>query len=419
MTEQKRSFGRRVNAWLDEAHGETFRDGKWRFWFPALIGFSILNAALTAVVFGTGGHLEQFMFGILLGVGALLAWLGVGALHYSDSHDPRLARGVSALDSVTLIFVIAHFCFLLFIYGRVSMLKSEETKYEASVTVYNEKAEKISSDNVRIAEAAQATAAINEKTEKLRNDTAYQMRKAVQAGRASGVRVAPLSAAAALSPSLSTAPIEMEKPKKPTRSSTGFLTTWDLWVRLANFGEILLAVITLIFIRNRSAKTNTVRPPAPGSDTRPREPETKQTADFPKEIDADVIQDDRTGRRMDRTRKSDSGRLSLISGDPAARTNALKVLRERLKQIAFYHPGLWFKADLIRGGVTIRLFKKEHGHEIMVTKTDQSDKLLVAVSRPDFRARLLDELIYQGFPLDKQKVIEGGVTTRRGRKGIQ
>jgi hypothetical protein len=31
------------------------------------------------------------------------AWLGIGALHYSDSHDRQLARGVSALDSVTLI----------------------------------------------------------------------------------------------------------------------------------------------------------------------------------------------------------------------------------------------------------------------------------------------------------------------------
>jgi len=51
--------------------------------------------------------------------------------------------------------------------------------------------------------------------------------------------------------------------------------------------------------------------------------------------------------------------------------------------------------------VNIRLFKKDHGHEIMVATTDQSDKLLAAVNRPDFRDRLLDELIYQGFPVDK------------------
>jgi len=80
---------------------------------------------------------------------------------------------------------------------------------------------------------------------------------------------------------------------------------------------------------------------------------------------------------------------------------ALKILREHLKQIAFYHHGVWFKADLIHGGVTIRLFKKDHGHEIMVARTDQSDKFLAAVERPRFRERLIAELIYQGFPLEK------------------
>lgn len=77
--------------------------------------------------------------------------------------------------------------------------------------------------------------------------------------------------------------------------------------------------------------------------------------------------------------------------------------REHLKEIAFYYPGVWFKADLIHGGVTIRLFKKDHGHEFMLARTVQSDKLLAAVTRPDFRKRLRDELIYQGFPLEKAK----------------
>jgi hypothetical protein len=40
----------------------------------------------------------------------------------------------------------------------------------------------------------------------------------------------------------------------------------------------------------------------------------------------------------------------------------------------------------------------------MIATTDQSDKLLASVERPDFRERLLDELIYQGFPLDKAGV---------------
>jgi hypothetical protein len=324
MTEQKRSFGRRVNAWLDEAHGETFRDGKWRFWFPALIGFSILNAALTAVVFGSGGHLEQFMFGVLLGVGALLAWLGVGALHYSDSNDPQLARGVSALDSVTLIFVIAHFCFLLFIYGHVSMLKAAEAKYEASAINYNDRAERVIGATVEIAKSNERIAEANAKAEKLRNDTAYQIRKANERGaRVPAGQIAP-TAAAGLSPSLSTAPVELEKPTKPAKSSTEFLTTWDFWVRLANFGEIALAAITLIFIRNRSAKTNTIRSGAPGPGPRQPGQETEQADNFPSEIDANAVKDDRTGRRLDRTRKSDSGRLSPISGDLATRKEALK-----------------------------------------------------------------------------------------------
>jgi len=104
----RQNFGRRINGWLQEAPGEQFRDGKWRFWFPVVVGFQLLNSILTAVVFGSGGQLQQYMFAVLLGVGALLAWLCVGLLHYSDSSDRGLARGVSALDSSALLFVVAH-----------------------------------------------------------------------------------------------------------------------------------------------------------------------------------------------------------------------------------------------------------------------------------------------------------------------
>jgi hypothetical protein len=41
--------------------------------------------------------------------------VGVGALHYSDSTDARLSRGVSILDSATLVFCAAHFSFLLWV----------------------------------------------------------------------------------------------------------------------------------------------------------------------------------------------------------------------------------------------------------------------------------------------------------------
>ena len=40
----RRNFGSRINAWLAEAPGEIFKSGKWRFWFPTLIGLTALNA---------------------------------------------------------------------------------------------------------------------------------------------------------------------------------------------------------------------------------------------------------------------------------------------------------------------------------------------------------------------------------------
>jgi hypothetical protein len=122
------------------------------------LGFSLLNAVMTAVVFGSGGQLQNYMGGILLAVGALLAWLCIGTLHYSDSADVRMAKGVSLLDSITLIFVIGHFCFLLYVQGHVWTLQSREADYKASATAYNEKAERVSTDNAKIAEAARQIA---------------------------------------------------------------------------------------------------------------------------------------------------------------------------------------------------------------------------------------------------------------------
>jgi hypothetical protein len=386
-TTQKRGFGARINRWLDEAPGETFKQGKWRFWLPMVIGFGLLNAVLTAMIFGSAGQLQTYIGAIMLSIGALLAWLCVGTLHYSDSRDVRMARGVAALDSLTLVFVIAHFSFLLWIQGHVWALQSREADYKASATAYNEKAEKVSIDNAKIATSAERIAIEESKRARIENDTIYQARKAAQAGaRISTQR----PGAQSIAPSLSTSPIELERPDKPKESSTDFLTRWDFWIRLANFGELALAAITFIFIRNRSAKFNA------GMSRR-------DVDEFPDELDEFdlTVRGSSKEPRLTRTHKSDSGRLSPISRDSAARKEALKILREHLKEIAFYHPGLWFKADLVRGGVTIRLFKKDHGHEIMVARTDQSDKLLAAVERPDFRARLLDELIYQGFPLDK------------------
>src|SRR5262245_35688506 len=251
----KLSLGRRINKWLSEPWGETFKDGKWRFWFPMLIGFGLLNAGLTTMVFGSGGNLQTYMGAVMLSVGVLLAWLCVGTLHYSDSRDPKLARGVSALDSITLVCVVAHFCFLLWMQGHLSVLQSQDAKYEAGAAAYNEKAEKISSDNVRIAEAGARTAAEIAKAERLKNDTAYQERRAAESGNARQPRAGrkDQSSAPAM-PAVS--PIQLEQPEKPKETAVQFLTYWDFWVRLAHFGELALVAITLIYIRNRSAKIN-------------------------------------------------------------------------------------------------------------------------------------------------------------------
>src|SRR5262245_33189433 len=251
----KLSLGERINMWLSEPHGQTFKRGKWRFWFPMLFSFGLLNAILTALVFGTGGNLQTYLGAIMIAVGVLMAWLSIGMLHYSDSRDAKLARGVSGLDSVTLVFVLAHFCFLLWVQGHLTVLQSREAEYKESAKTYNENAAKVSSDNVRIAEEMRKTAAEVTKAERLRNDTAYQERRAAQSGNAPqprGARKTEQSAA----PAMSVSPIELEKPQKPEQSSADFLTYWDFWVRLANFGELALVAITLIYIRNRSAKIN-------------------------------------------------------------------------------------------------------------------------------------------------------------------
>jgi hypothetical protein len=86
------------------------------------------------------------------------------------------------------------------------------------------------------------------------------------------------------------------------------------------------------------------------------------------------------------------------------RINALKVLREHLKAISARHRGVWFKADLIEGGVHIRLCAKVNTFEETIADTRQSDELLAAVDRPDFRDRLIDELIFQGFPIERQDI---------------
>jgi hypothetical protein len=358
----------------------------------------------------------------MLSVGALLAWLCVGTLHYSDSRDARLSRGVALLDSVTLCFVIGHFCFLLWAQGHLLALQSQEAKYEASVIKYNEGAERISGDNVRIAEAVS-------KAERLRNDTAYQLRRAAETGNLKRSRAG--RGVLDQSSSLSTSPIELAKPQKPEDSSGAFLTRWDAWIRAANFGELILAAVTLIYIRIRSAKFNhtaSVKADAHGVQMIEAgerafralpdgERETTESTEAPAEADKIVEQDDIFPSELDASdreaqrnpafrqeRQADTQIATTVATSVTdERLPALNALRHHLRVIAFHYPNRWFKCDLIDGGVWIRMCKIRAGREVTIAKTRQSDKLFAAINRPDFRVRLVDELIRQGFPIEKEK----------------
>jgi hypothetical protein len=372
----KRTFGRRINTWLAEPKGEIFRDGKWRFWFPTLLGLTALNATMTAVIFGADGA-QKYIGSIVVLAGAVLCWLALGLLHYSDSEDRALAIGVAILDSLTLLFVAAHFSFLLWCQGHLWTLRSAERQYREDMITYNEQWKPVKDSNERIASSVERIAQIEKETERLRNDTAYWSRRNKVQPPRSGIKF-----------EAAVTPMEVPPPpKEPTESSAAFLATWDSWIRMAGFGELGLSIITLIFVRTRTATRNRI-----GADEV-----------FPDELDADVVEDRRTGGRLDRTRKSDSGAQSPLSLS-FDREKARYALLEHLKTVSFYYPRHTFKVDLIAGGVIIRMVRKEHGVETTVASTTQSNKLLAAVDRPDFRERLVDELIRQNFPIEKDDV---------------
>jgi len=372
----KLSISERINARLREPEGEIFRAGKWRFWFALAFGLSLGSAILTAMIFAwSAGSLAVL-------VGLLVLWVLVGTLHYSDSEDPRLARGVSLLDSVALCFVVGHFCFVMWAYGHLLTLRSAEARYDAQALAYNEKQEKIQADNARIAASAEKIAEASVRRARLENDTAYQTRRAVEGGlRVRGTRDSG-SGQGGQFPALATAPIELEKPKAPEEFSANFLSKWDAWIRGANFGELILAAITLIYIRNRSAKFNA----ASGVE---RAPSVSYSAGM--SLPATVA----TLRRGS-VRKAT---VATVAGD---RELALQALRADLGVIASYLPGRWFRADLIKGGVSIRLYERdEQRRESTIAETRQSNKILAAVGRPDFQERLRAELIACGFPIGK------------------
>jgi hypothetical protein len=383
----RQPFDQRINAWLQENAGEEFTRNKWKFWFLTLCGFQLLNATLTALTFSAGGNLENYMGGIMLAVGALLAWLAVAFMHYSDSTDRRLARGVSLLDSITLICVLAHFTFLLWTFGHLRTLQNAEAKYEMAAATYNAKAEKVSDDNVRIAEAAQTIAKETTKAEKLRNDTAYQNRKAAEAGRGIPLPHWPAQSAP-IGSGLATSTVELEKPQKPDESSARFLSRWDFWIRAANLAELLLAAATLIYIRNRSAKTNA---PASNLFDKPERFSTASGVRSPAAIPAfDSAKNDHTvWSENDHT---DAEKKATRVASPV-NEEGLRKLRAVLSRIGFqYGPTHFFSdAKWDKGYVWIRQRKSENGVARTVASMRAKIEILDHALKMDedkFRAKL-------------------------------
>ena len=321
----------------------------------------------------TGYTLEE-AGAILAGVGAMLAWIALGLLHYSDSNDPRLARGVAILDSIALVCMAAHFCFLMWVYGHLTTLQSAEADYKAAIATYNAEARAVQAGNEKIAEALAKVAAEESKRARIENDTVYQARKAAQAGAQirTGGRTQSLGA------NLSTSPVELAKPPDPPAdSSSDYLTRWDSTIRLANFGELALAIFTLIFIRVRSSLTNA-----------PRE------EDFPHELD---VEKRSPARRENFTKKKDTAKTH-----ESFDSEGLNRLREALRDISFRITGFSFKSHVKDDAVWIRLMRANRGTQETVSSAKAKLSILddaLKMTRDAFRDRLEKFLRENGFEI--------------------
>lgn len=380
MSPQKRTIAQRVNDYLAEPPDAQFRDGKWKFWFIAVAFLSVVNAVLTWLIFRDDS--ENYSGPIMLSVGALVAWLCVGALHYSDSANRQLARGVSAIDSIALLFVVIHFCGLLYIYGHHRALRADEARYEIAAAKFNVEAKEVQAGNVAIAQAAQAVAQEQTKKARLESDAAFQLRKAAEANRAIPLprsrRPGSTDASGSGGDNLSTSVIELERPTKPGESSTAFLTKWDWVIRLANCGDLLLACLTLILIRNVSAKSNSHAP----------------TLSF--DLLSAANRTPAPVGNFTQTKRNTQNHGSFDS-------EGLKRLREALRDISFRIHGHSFKSAVRGDAVWIYLMRANAGtQEASHSAKARLDILTDARTMPrdKFTERLTRFLVQNGFPIE-------------------
>jgi hypothetical protein len=332
----RQPFGRRINTWLAEPSGEIFRDGKWRFWFPTLLGLTALNALMTAVIFGSDG-MQKYIGSIVVLAGAVLCWLALGLLHYSDSEDRKLSIGVATLDSVTLLFVAAHFSFLLWCQGHLWTLREAEAQYRTDMATYNAQWTPVKDSNERIAGSVERIAQIEKETERLRNDTAYWSRRnKLQTGKSG------LEFKAAITPMEVPPP-----PKEPVESSAAFLAGWDSWIRLAGFGELGLSIITLIFVRTRTAARNRIAP----------------VEEFPDELEIE----NRLPIKREKFSPKKETRRTIDSFDSAKYAAGAQALRDALKDISFRLKGYSFKVTVKPDSVWIMMVEAVQGTQQTVS----------------------------------------------------
>src|SRR5262245_8045932 len=354
-------FGRRINAWLHESPGQIFREGKWKFWFPTLIGLTALNAVMTAVIFGQDG-MQKYIGSIVVLAGAVLCWLALGLLHYSDSEDRLLAIGVACLDSLTLLFVAAHFSFLLWCQGHLWNLRAAESQYRQDMATYNAQWAPVKDSNERIAATVERVAEIEKQTERLRNDTAYWSRRNGVKQTASGLKF-----------EAAVTPMEVPPPPKaPSEASAAFLAKWDWWIRVAGFGELALSIITLIFVRTRTATTNARRPPRVAVDE-----------EFPDSLDVEKRSPAKRGKFSPKKETSKNhGSFSL---------EGLERLREVLCDISFRLHNHSFKSAVRGDAVWIYLMKANHGTQEATHSAKAKLSILddaMRMERTVFRERL-------------------------------
>ena len=157
---------------------------------------------------------------------------------------------------MALVYMAAHFCFLMWVYGHLTRRCSRPRLITRPlITTYNAEARAVQAGNEKIAEAPCVRSPPRSRSARgSENDTVYQSQESRPGRRADLSGPRPRTNSVPRRESLNFARRTCQKParSKPADSSADYLTRWDSTIRLANFGELALAIFTLIFIRVRS-----------------------------------------------------------------------------------------------------------------------------------------------------------------------